>query len=219
MKSTLLLTHLAATAFALLVPGPTGPYSVALKVLPLTDTSRIDPYASPETQRRILLSAFLPVPDDKPGKPCLKKAVPYMSPAVAEAYGQQAAEAGLPNTTFAMFDLELCELEKACRPGRQERHSFPLVLYSPGLGASRELYGARARSLASNGYAVVTIDHPHDAIVVEFPDGTIIPAANIDDTNNTQLEEAVNVSSHERLAFLHPTHTLLGPAARHLLCY
>lgn len=190
------------SVLAILVPGPTGPYSVALKTLPLTDPSRIDPYYSPDTQRRILLSAFLPVPEVEARKICDKKTVPYMSPAVAKAYGKQAAEAGLPNTTFQMFNLESCKLKKQCKTGQHDRHSFPLILFSPGLGISRELFGARARSLASHGYAVVTVDHPYDANVVEFPDGTIISAANIDDSNTTQVEAALNVSS-PRLYILH----------------
>ncbi len=116
-----------------------------------------------------------------------------MSPAVAEAYGKQAAAAGLPKSTFATFELEVCDLTNACGSRARERRHFPLVLYSPGLGVSRELYGARARSLASQGYAVLTIDHPYDAVVVEFPDGTGIPAADIDETNTTQLERNVDV--------------------------
>lgn len=198
MHLILTLLYLAATILAVLVPNPTGPYSVALKTLSLTDTSRLDPYATSKTPRRILLSAFLPVPASSSGISCPKKTVPYMSPAVAEAYGKQAAAAGLPNSTFAMFEIKVCDLTKMCgsRATVKRRH-FPLILYSPGLGASRELYGARARSLASQGYAVVTIDHPYDAVVVEFPDdGTVIPAADIDETNTTQLEENVDVSPH-----------------------
>ncbi|KAK3182540.1 hypothetical protein K4F52_006180 [Lecanicillium sp. MT-2017a] len=202
MNSIILFVYFA-TALAILVPGPSGPYSVALKTLPLTDPSRIDPYASPETQRRILLSAFLPVPDLEARKICDKKTLPYMSPAVAKAYGKQAAEAGLPNTTFQMFDLEFCKLKKQCKTTEHNRHSFPLIPFSPGLGISRELFGARARSLASHGYAVVTIDHPYDAIVVEFPDGTTIPGADIDDSNTTQVEAALNVSGLLPISILH----------------
>lgn len=46
---------------------------------------------------------------------------------------------------------------------------YPVLLYSPGAGDSR-LYGTGlAEDLASRGYVVVTIDHPYEASVVEFP--------------------------------------------------
>ena len=51
-------------------------------------------------------------------------------------------------------------------------------MFSPGAGTSRLYYGALAQSLASSGYAV-TIDHPYDADVVEFLDGTLVFNANI----------------------------------------
>lgn len=52
-------------------------------------------------------------------------------------------------------------------------------MFSPGAGTPRLYYGALAQSLARSGYAVITIDHPYDADVVEFPDGTLVFNTNI----------------------------------------
>ena len=68
----------------------------------------------------------------------------------------------------------------------QRVESYPLVIFSPGLGNSRHMYNAIAQSVASFGYVVATIDHPYDAEFIEFPDGTIIKAANI-----TSVEQIV----------------------------
>ena len=54
----------------------------------------------------------------------------------------------------------------------------PLVFFSGGLGLSRLWYSALAQSVASFGFAVVTVDHPYDADVVEFPDGHLVLAIN-----------------------------------------
>src|SRR5205823_14881747 len=53
----------------------------------------------------------------------------------------------------------------------------PVVLYSPGLGGNRDSGTVLVEQLVSLGYVVATIDHPHDASEVEFPDGRVeVPA-------------------------------------------
>ena len=44
---------------------------------------------------------------------------------------------------------------------------------SPGLGNNRDSGTVLVEELVSRGYIVVTIDHPHDASAVEFPDGRV----------------------------------------------
>ncbi len=48
-----------------------------------------------------------------------------------------------------------------------------MVLYSPGFGMERTAGTALVQDLAAHGYVVVTVDHTHDAQLVEFPDGRI----------------------------------------------
>lgn len=184
---TAVVVAVAANAYT--VPSPKGPYAVAFQNMTLTDESRSDPYASTEQKRRVLVSAYLPVHTSH--KECPKRTVPYMSPAVAAYYGQVATQMGLANDTFALFDMEFCDLKKYC--GKAKRSNFPLVLYDTGLGTARGLYGSRARALASEGYIVVTLDHPYDADIVELPDGTVINAANVDWDSETEIVKALKV--------------------------
>jgi predicted dienelactone hydrolase len=61
------------------------------------------------------------------------------------------------------------------------RGGWPVVLFSPGFGIGRELYTGLIEDLASHGYVVVAIDHPHDANIVQFPDGhVVVPSSQMD---------------------------------------
>lgn len=48
---------------------------------------------------------------------------------------------------------------------------FPVLIFSPGLVATRIMYTTLLEIVASHGWIVVAIDHTYDALVVEFPDG------------------------------------------------
>ena len=188
-----------ATAYAVFVPGPTGPLPVTMSTYELTDPHRLDPYAPPGDPhlRRIMISVFLPA--GKNNSSCQAQVTPYMTPLTAAAYNSQAVSYGLPNETFFdSFAMQFCkpaQCSKTGSPPVNNRHlPYPLVLFSPGSGHSRLLYGGMAGNLASYGYAVITIDHPYDAVVVEFLDGTAIYGADIPSDNTTALEESVNVS-------------------------
>ncbi|UQC89782.1 PAF acetylhydrolase [Colletotrichum lupini] len=115
-----------------------------------------------------------------------------MTPLVAAAYDQLGVAVGLPNGTFSSFEMEFCQ--PRARSCRRPPSNFPLVLFSPGWGNPRLLYGAMAREVASYGFAVVTIDHPYDPSFVEFPDGTVYQAVSLDTDNTTQLESLTQVS-------------------------
>ncbi|KND93766.1 Platelet-activating factor acetylhydrolase [Tolypocladium ophioglossoides CBS 100239] len=198
------LLALSSAAAAALVPGPTGPFSVAMKVQALNDTSRRDPLdpTGRSPSRRVLFSAFLPVRGACPGE-----ALPYMTPSVAAWYGAQAAANGLPGDLFSGFQMEVCDLDKlpACGREKSKQQKYPLVLFTPGFGDSRLMYGAMARSLASQGYAVVTVDHPFDAMSVEFPDGTIIPGANFTEDAAT-LSKVVQVRNDDMSFIINQLH-------------
>jgi hypothetical protein len=146
-----------------------------MRVQALTDQGRVDPFNA-TTKRRVLLSVFWPIPSTAN---CSEDIIPYMAPATAASYGPLAASAGLPGTLFASFQLAFCKPSqqsdsRGCRPRKGSVPRFPLVLFSPGLGESRLLYSVTAKSIAAQGYIVATIDHPYDAEVVEFPDGSVI---------------------------------------------
>ncbi|KND89412.1 Platelet-activating factor acetylhydrolase [Tolypocladium ophioglossoides CBS 100239] len=173
MMLLFVLAAVLAASQAVLVPGPPGPFHVAMRVQGFTDTSRPDPYAPKDKPhpRRVLISMFLPL---EPWRKYPVELVPYMPPRTAKIFGDDAAALGLPNDTFARFELEVSKLPIAgAKRKRHHEHHYPLVLFSPGFGGSRLANSAGAMALASKGYVVVTIDHPYDASIVEFPDGDV----------------------------------------------
>ena len=194
------LLLLASSANAISLPNPTGPFSVGVSTSTLTDEARMDPFA-PEGaphKRRVQVSMFVPL--NTTVTPCVARPTPYMTPLVAEDYNILASTAGLPNSTFTSLTMQSCDIPQAkpCRRSRIERSgitqpSRPLLLFSPGFGQSRLLYSAMARSLASEGYIVITVDHPYDATVVEFSDGSFVRAANISSDDIAALETVIQV--------------------------
>ncbi|RDA94094.1 hypothetical protein CP533_5269 [Ophiocordyceps camponoti-saundersi (nom. inval.)] len=190
-----LVLFFVAVVRAVLVPGPIGAYPVAMRSHELTDHARNDPYSGHHNHSRsIVVSVFLPLnPSVHTDGPVQQ--LPYMPPRTAAEYDQQTA-ALVPGlkTVFSHFAIEYARLPTTAVPSSQrgkKRRSYPVVLFSPGLGASRLLYAAGARDLASQGYVVITIDHPYDATIVEFPDGHVVRGVNI--TTPAEIWKAVEV--------------------------
>ncbi|KAH6640157.1 Alpha/Beta hydrolase protein [Chaetomium tenue] len=170
MRFFILACMLVGIAQAFMVTSHPGPFSVTMRAKALTDEARTDPFNN-RFKRQVLLSVFWPLPNTTN---CAQEVIPYMPPATAASYGPLSQSAGLPATIFESFQLDFCKLTKGCRGRTETMPRFPLILFSPGLGESRLLYSATAKSIAAQGYIVATIDHPYDAEVVEFPDGAVV---------------------------------------------
>lgn len=132
-----------------------------------------DPYAPTHTDHAVVISLFYPLRKESRRK---TRAVNYTPPATAAIEGSHFTGT-IPNGTFEAFKLQAC---RDAGYGRtRDTRAFLVILFSPGAGTPRPYYSALAQSLASSGYVVVTTDHPYDADVVEFPDGTLVFNANI----------------------------------------
>jgi pimeloyl-ACP methyl ester carboxylesterase len=169
-------------------------YNVAISTAVLTDTGRLDPFAKDGSRRKIMLSSFSPVAS------CRRKNLQDYMPAATAAFEDEKFGAyGLPNGSFPALMLETCT-PKASSPHRpRKEETFPLVFFSGALGTSRLLYNSMLQSIAAAGYLVVSIDHPYDADVVEFPDGTLVEGVDISD----DALEAALVTRVDDIAFVH----------------
>jgi pimeloyl-ACP methyl ester carboxylesterase len=177
VNTSLLGLALMTAVAAINLPRPEGKYGTGSSQAMLVDRSRRDPFAAAagiKQDRRLMVSSFHPV---ALREQCLDLPSPYMPATTASFLDAEYGAYGIPNNTFASFDLIQCKPR-----GRLsvKNKIFPTVLFSPGLGNSRLLYSAMAQSLASEGFNVITIDHPYDADIVEFEDGSTILAAEID---------------------------------------
>lgn len=187
----LALPLLLGAAQALLVPPPPGPYSVAVKNIELVDPSRTEPFATgANAKRRFMASAYLPV-DAR--YECEAQVVPYMPALTASVFAKAAESLGVPQDMLAKFEMEFCDISTVRLDVKVEKKEFPVAVFSPGFGGTRLIYGALARSLASLGYIVITVDHTYEALVVEFPDGSVAYAPDLELGNGTLTLPELNV--------------------------
>lgn len=123
-----------------------------------------------------------------------------MPDAIAEAQDSKlgAFGIGIENGTFESVSIRECirghsrtEMKKSDNDDDQKdeegEEKFPLLLFSPGLGETRYLYSNLLSSIASQGFVIVSIDHPYDADAVEFPNGEVIHGINITQDTSTIL--------------------------------
>ncbi|MFJ8232226.1 alpha/beta hydrolase family protein [Streptomyces sp. NPDC094448] len=143
------------------LPAPSGPYPIGTVALRLRDTSRPDPWTAGRPCRELMISIWYPAAGGAPAP-----AVPWMPPRAADRYlGSLGLASGAVLLGYAHGR------ERA--PFRCPGGPLPVVLYSPGSNASRSFGTGIVEDLAGHGYVVVTVDHPYDAAVVEFPGGRV----------------------------------------------
>jgi predicted dienelactone hydrolase len=157
--------------FTPVLPQPTGPYAIGQTTLHLIDDDRPDPW-KPGRTRELMATVTYPArrADRYPR-------ARWFSRALAGVLEESLAA---PPTNLAPGSVNLTRARAHSRaeapverpPGRRAR-DWPVVLFSPGGGTSREENTAQIEDLASRGYVVVSLDHTYEAPVVEFPDGRV----------------------------------------------
>ncbi|PVH98898.1 hypothetical protein DM02DRAFT_615477 [Periconia macrospinosa] len=73
---------------------------------------------------------------------------------------------------------ESCDVSKAMHPASEKRN-WPIAVASGALNTSRFLSNYLAQELASHGFTVISIDHPYDTDIVEFPNGDVITGGHV----------------------------------------
>lgn len=185
----------------LLIPEPPGPYKILLQTKELIDQGRPDPW-NISHPRRLMVSRFDPIPPSQCHQMCK---VPYMSPFLASAEDaileSLLSSAGLtwPRGVLDQLELQVCCSSLCSSNSSFKSGPYPVVLFGPGLNTTRLLYSALAQQIASSGYTVITMDHPYETDVVEFPDGTVIYGGRVaEDTNDTgALVHALDVRTND----------------------
>lgn len=66
----------------------------------------------------------------------------------------------------------------------------------------RNLYSALAAEFASHGYVVAVLDHPGGFNLVEYPDGTVLPAAPATSTLDVDAEVAIRIADADAVVDL-----------------
>jgi dienelactone hydrolase len=147
----------AAPRLSLLAP--TGVYRVGTISFPVADPSR-----GGETMVQLFYPTLV-----RRGRPAL-----YLPPKTTRF---AAAALHLPGALVATI---ITHAFAGAPPAPGPR---PVVLFSPGLTELRSDATALDEELASRGFVVVAIDHPHEAAFVEFPNGRMITGSFVDSPN------------------------------------
>ncbi|KAJ4295204.1 hypothetical protein N0V90_007214 [Kalmusia sp. IMI 367209] len=178
LRSGLLISSIFTSVISAetVLPLPSGPYAVTYTTLNLTDESRVDPLEPSFGKRQLMFSFFYPVEQSTCEQTCT---IPYIPPKTAPYIDEWLVSLGIKDIPSG--DLGRIQMQVCCKTNGKENtdvSKVPLVFVLQGFTGTRFLHGALAQALASNGFAVVTLDHTFESAAVEFPDGTIAHSHN-----------------------------------------
>lgn len=148
---------------ALCLPRPTGPLPVGTTTLYVRDAARPDPWVAGSVARELMVSLWYPARSGDGPR------ARYLTPTESALLLRSGGVTGVPpdvlsrTRTHAVRDATPAEC-----PG-----GLPLVVLSPGFTKPRATLTGLAEELASNGYAVVAIDHTYENVATTFPDGRV----------------------------------------------
>src|ERR687885_618308 len=146
------------------LPRPAGQHLVGSEIFRWTDPRRAEVLtADPQDRREVVAQAWYPT-DSSQGQ-----RVPYFEaqdrlPAMIDIYPSWFYN------DFRQIDTH-ATMSPALSP---ERATWPVVLFSPGWGASREDYTGLCADLASRGYVVVALSHPFESAVFVLASGQVV---------------------------------------------
>jgi dienelactone hydrolase len=154
---------------------PTGSSAVGRIELALTDSARVDPFASDGRKREIAVWIWYPT-----AKGNTAATAPYLPKAWADAANN------VNGPLSVLFQDNNAVRTNSIASAPLQGKSPPVVVLMPGLGNSIAEYTELAEDLASHGYAVVGVNPTESSEVVEFPDGHLVygtMAGSIAETN------------------------------------
>ncbi len=161
-------------------PKPTGQYAVGIKTYHWIDVSRremlnVDPV---HPNRELMVSIWYPAQGTLPEKPTK----PYV-PCIPYFQKNQKIAWFLVKHSHSIYSYAHPETFLV-----NDISQFPVIIFSHGLGCTRDSNIAQCEELASNGYIVVGISHTYDSAAVQFPDGRIVSQNNIPKSLDEEIE-------------------------------
>jgi len=148
------------------IPQPTGFYSVGTQIFEWEDVNREEWFTEDIGDfRRLVVQVWYPTLEKS------KQVVSYID-SPDKRIGPLSKRIELPQFLIRHIqDVKSNAILNA--PIRIDNNLYPLILFSHGLGGMRMQNTVQMEELASRGYVVVAMDHPYDANVTVYNDGTI----------------------------------------------
>ncbi len=173
------------TGIKIALPALSGRYPVGTTDLHLVDT-RQDPW-QPTEKRELMVTVTYPA---QHGNSAPRAA--WMSSGVATALDALASSPDLMDLPRGTVDWAAGKRQARTNAAVDRvRGDWPVVLFSHGLGGSRELNAGLTDDLASRGYVVVSMSHTREAVAVEFP-GNRVVTGNIDQGDDPTRKIAID---------------------------
>lgn len=164
-------------------PAPEGEYQVGRTKLYLTDYSREEIFSEEAGDKRLLpVTIYYP-------------ADPHAGDRKAEFASKAVAEVIASYNGFPAFVLDTVKPNSYVDARPVSGETFPVLLFSGGLYGQAPFYGSLLEAVASEGYVVVSVEHPYSDIASEASDGSIIRYTNEGtaffdvETDNIKLED------------------------------
>jgi dienelactone hydrolase len=167
IKGVLILLFLIfLIAPVLILPEPSGQYSVGQTTLNWTDISRPEVLTEdPNDFRELVAVIWYPAKAWTGISTSYFPGLSKISKALAES-GEVAA--------WETFGLRFVHSSNRLNAElSKEEISYPVVILSPGNGTNIEFYNNLASELASHGYVVVGLNHPYDVAAAALSGGRI----------------------------------------------
>lgn len=158
------------------LPRPTGPHPVGSVTMRWIDRDRAED-ATPDAddRRDVIVQAWYPAAKGAEGR----------HPPYVDGLGRLPRMIStFPRYVFRRFgEIDIHAVQGAAVA---DGSAWPVILFSPGYGATRSFYTGLAADLASRGYVVLAVDHPYEAAVTQLADGRV--AAPAPDAGKTEAE-------------------------------
>ena len=156
------------------LPAPSGTYGIGRAAYEWIDRSRHDGYSSdPQAHRDLMVYLWYPSPRGNAGEPgwYLPGAKEMDADPSLQPHMRQEFEAAWPLIVSGKIRPHAVENAPVARNPK----TFPVVLFSDGLGSTSFEYTALIEELVSHGYVVAAVEHTYTTLAVAFPNGKIVP--------------------------------------------
>lgn len=158
---------LAIAPFALFVPvpvltTPSGPFAVGTEIYRWVDASRDETATKTLSDKRnVIAQAWYPAQARGGKRSTYMDGLDHLPPTI------------IVFPSFVMASYDRIDTHATLNADVSGQKLWPVVIFSPGLGAPRAFYTGLATELASRGYIVMMLDHPHEAPITQLADGSL----------------------------------------------
>lgn len=141
---------------------PSGPHPVGSHVFRWVDASRGEGATrAPDDRRNVIVQAWYPAISEQP-----RQGIPYI-----DGLGRLPPFVSLLPSVAMMYYGSIDT--HALRDATPAAGRWPVIVFSPGYGASRAFYSGVLADLASRGFVVLAVDHPYESALTELADGQL----------------------------------------------